>query len=595
MTNSRPDSLFSEFPAVSRADWKTKAVAELKEKPYESIVWHTPDGFDLEPWHSHEEKAQHLDRPPCRTVNSWKNCHRIIVHDPQSANKAALKCFELDAAALEFVMTDPVLCSTDSLNQLFAGINTSAVAIHFSGNLTPAHELLSTLAILPGFTENAGGLLGVSKTMAFFDPDKLLPHFRVLPILLPNFRFLTVDTIPFHDNGSTAVQEIALALAGVSDYLHRFLQAGIPADRVLSAMEIILPVGSSHFIELAKPRALRYLLQHLMKAYGASESTLPALFARTSERNRSLLDPYTNVLRLTTEAVSAILGGYDTLQIRAFDTGLSVNPDIAERITGNIHLILKEEASLDRVVDPAHGSHYLEAMTRELATSAWTIFKEIEAAGGLAKATASGFIDAMIAESAAQRQKALDNRKKTLIGVNRYPWPLTEEQEENIEALESALENQPEGNETAGYELVRLKSHSNSLKSGRTPSVFIWMQGNPAVSFQQAAFAEDFFKCGGFEIAGRATLPLEESSYSTALQSKPDIVVLCIAEKDPVPTAETLCKRLRTLDSAIITVMAGKPPKEQELLFTAGLDSFIYTGVNVLDMLKSYQRKTGVQ
>ena len=595
MTHSRPDSLFHEFPAVSRAEWKTRAVAELKEKLYDTIVWQTPDGFDLEPWHSHEEKEKHLELPPCRMVNTWKNCHRITVHDPESANKAALKSFELDAAALEFVMTDPALCTSDNLKLLFAGINTSAVAIYFAGNLPPSHELLATLAILPGFTDNSGGLLADLGDMKFFDPGKLLSHFSILPILLPRFRFLAVDTIPFHEKGSTSAQEIAFALAGASDYLHRFIDAGISPERIVAAMEIILPVGSSHFIELAKPRALRYLLGHLFKAYGASGFCLPHLFAKTSERNRSLLDPYTNVLRLTTEAVSAILGGYDTLQIGVFDTGLSVNPDIAERITGNIHLILKEEASLDRVVDPAHGSHYLEAMTRELAKAGWTIFKTIEASGGLAEETDNGLIDAMLAESAVKRQKSLDKRKKTLIGVNRYPWPLTDEQEENIEALELAIEKLPEGNETAGYELVRLKSRSCSLKSGRIPSVFIWMQGNPSVSFQQAAFAEDFFKCGGFEIAGRATLPLEESSYNTVLLNKPDIVVLCIAEKDPVPTAETICKRLHLLDDDIITVMAGKPPEAKELLFAAGLDSFIYTGVNVLEMLKSYQRKTGVQ
>jgi methylmalonyl-CoA mutase len=595
MTHSRPDSLFHEFPAVSRAEWKTRAVAELKEKPYDTIVWHTPDGFDLEPWHSHEEKAKHLELPPCRMVNTWKNCPRIAVHDPESANRAALKSFKLDAAAIEFVMTHPSLCSSDNLKLLFAGINTSNVAIHFSGNLPSSHELLATLAILPGFTDNSGGLLADLGDMKFFDPGKLLSHFRILPILLPRFRFLAVDTIPFHEKGSTSAQEIAFALAGASDYLHRFIDAGISPESIVAAMEIILPVGSSHFTELAKPRALRYLLGHLFKAYGASGSCLPHLFARTSERNRSLLDPYTNVLRLTTEAVSAILGGYDTLQIGVFDTGLSVNLDIAERITGNIHLILKEEASLDRVVDPAHGSHYLEAMTRELAEAGWTIFKTIEAAGGMAEATDNGLIDAMLAESAEKRKKSLDNRKKTLIGVNRYPWPLTAEQEEKIDALELVLEQLPGGNETAGYELVRLKTLSYSLKLGRTPSIFIWMQGDPAISFRQAAFVEEFFKCGGFAIAGRAALPLEESSYSTVLQNKPDIIVLCIAEKDPVPAAETLCKRLHTLDSTIITVMAGKPPEEKERLFAAGLDSFVYTGINVLDMLKSYQRKTGVQ
>ena len=591
MTHSRLDSLFSEFPAVSRADWKNKAVAELKEKPYDTIIWHTPDGFDLEPWHSHEAKAQHLDFPPGRVVNSWKNCHRITVHDPQSANEAALTSFELDAAAIEFLITNPALCSIGNLTRLLAGIKTAAVAIYFSGNLPPAAELLKTLASIVGFPISSGGVFATIPAVSKEEDFELFRSSESLS----GFRFLAVNTIPFHDKGSTAAQEIALALAGASDCLYRFLQAGIPADRILAAMEIILPVGSSHFTELAKPRALRYLLQYILKAYGASGSTLPALFARTSERNHSLLDPYTNVLRLTTEAVSAILGGYDTIQIGLFDTGLSVNTKIAERITGNIHLILKEEASLDRVVDPAHGSHYLEAMTRNLAESAWTIFKEIEAAGGMARAIECGIIDSMIAEAAAKRLRSLENRKKTLIGINRYPWPLTAEQEENIDALELALEQLPEGNETAGYELVRLKSRSFSLKSGRTPSLFIWMQGNPAVSFQQAAFAEDFFKCGGFEIAGRATLPLEESSYNTILLNKPDIVVLCIAEKDPVPTAETICKRLHLLDGNTIIVMAGKPPEAKERLFAAGLDSFIYTGINVLEMLKSYQRKTGVQ
>ena len=591
MTHSRPDSLFHEFPAVSREDWKKKAIAELKETPFDSIVWHTPDGFTLEPWYSHEEKTQQLDIQPCKTTNSWINCRLIIVDDPETANKAALQSFELDAAAIEFLLTDPSLASPENLTRLFAGIQPSAAAIYFSGNLPPAAELLKSLLTMPGFTENSGGLL-VEAPVSTNGQDS--EQFAI-GTSLPEFRLLGIDTIPWHEKGSTAVQEIALALAGVSDYLHRYLKAGIPADTIASAITIILPVCSSHFTELAKPRALRYLLGYLLKAYGASGAALPSLFARTSERNRSLLDPYTNVLRLTTEAVSAVLGGYDTLQIGAFDTGLSVSPAIAERITANIHLILKEEASLDRVLDPAHGSYYIETLTKNLAESAWTLFKEIEARGGLGEAKKSGFIDSMIAEVETKRRKTLDNRKKTLIGVNRYPWPLLTEQVENMDKLELALANEPDGNETAGYELLRLKTLSFSLKTGRTPSIFIWMLGDPALSFRQAGFAEDFFNCGGFFVAGKAALPLEESSYHTALESKPDIIVLCIAEKDPVPAAATLASKLRTLQPGIITVMAGKPPKEHEQILNAGIDSFIYTGVNVLEMLKSYQHKTGVK
>ena len=383
MIHSRPDSLFHEFPAVSREEWKTKAIAELKATPYDSIVWHTPDGFDLEPWNSSEGKGDHLAIPTTKSVNSWKNCHCIIVHDPESANNASLKCFELDATALEFVITDPALCSAENLDRLLAGINPAAVAIFFSGNIPPVAELLKTLAAIPGFSVNTGGILSGMPAVSK-EQDAELSGFCTT---LPQFRILAVDTISSHEKGSTSAQEIALALAGASDYLHRFLQAGVPVDTIVSAMEIILPVGSSHFTELAKPRALRYLLGHLLKAYGASCTTLPRLFARTSERNCSKIEPYTNLLRFTTEAVSAILGGYETLQISAFDSGDSVNPDISKRISGNIHLILREEGSLNQVVDPARGSNYIETLTRKLAESAWNRFKEIEAAGSPSKAT----------------------------------------------------------------------------------------------------------------------------------------------------------------------------------------------------------------
>jgi methylmalonyl-CoA mutase len=136
---------------------------------------------------------------------------------------------------------------------------------------------------------------------------------------------------------------------------------------------------------------------------------------------------------------------------------------------------------------------------------------------------------------------------------------------------------------------------TNSIASGRTPSVFIWMAGDAAISFRQATFTEDFFTCGGFEIAGKASLPIDESSYTTALQQQPEIVVLCIAEKDPLPTGEIICQKLHLLAPNLIVVMAGKPPKEHQHILDAGVDSFIYTGINVLDMLTSYQCKTGVK
>ncbi len=590
MTNTLPDSLFQEFPAVNRDEWKKRATAELKETPYEKIVWKTPDGFELEPWYSRESEKEFLRIPPGKSSNSWTNCRLITVTDPAEANGVAMKSFACDVSAIEFRITDPHLCSLENLTALLSGIELSALPVYFSGNLPPAADLLETLAALPGFTKNEGGLLAPLPLSSEMDDVAFGKHLDTLPL----FRIFQADTIPFHERGATPAQEIALALAGASELFNRFTDAGLTAGRIAAAMEIVLPVGTSHFAELAKPRAIRYLLGHLLKAYGADPSALPRLFAKTSRRNISLLDPYTNVLRLTTEAASAILGGYETLQTGAFDNGLSVENDLAERITGNIHLILRSEATLDRVIDPAAGSNYIESLTGRLAETAWDIFKRIEAAGGLNAAMESGMVGTMLDSAAALEKKELGSRKKTLIGVNRYPWPLTPEQNDRIEALESAIEAGLETSATASYELMRLKTIA-SAKSGRAPSVFIWTIGDPGISFRQAAFCEDFFKCGGFTISGTASLPVEEASYATLRQQAPDIVVLCIADKDPVPQAEPICNALRRLGPGIITVMAGRPPQGHEKLLEAGLDSFIYTGVNVLEMLETYQRKTGVK
>ncbi len=591
MTNTLPDSLFQEFPAVSRNEWKTRATAELKDTPYEKIVWKTPDGFELEPWYSREEKGNFLLIPPGKSANSWINCRLINVTDPAAANSAAIKSFSADVSAIEFRISNPAHCSPENLAIMLSGIELHALPVYFSGNLPPADELLAVLASIEGFSKNEGGIIGALSPAS----QEMDAAYGKWLETLPAFRIFTVDTLPFHEQGSTPSQEIALALAGASDMLNRFTEKGIAADRIVSAMEIILPVGTSHFTELAKPRALRYLLGHLLKAYGADPGALPRLFAKTSGRAISLLDPFTNVLRLTTEAVSAILGGYGTLQIVPFDNGLSVENDTAERITGNIHLILRSEAALDHVIDPAAGSNYIETLTSKLAESAWDTFRKIEAEGGLNAALESGMIDAMIAEAAAAEKKELGNRKKTLIGVNRYPWPLTPEQQENIETLETVIGAGIKTSATASWELLRLKTLARAEKSGRCPSVLIWTHGEPGISLRQAAFCEDFFKCGGFSIDGTASLPAEEGSYISSLQRNPDIVVLCIADKDPVPVAESICSTLRRLQPGIVVVMAGRPPQGHEKLLEAGLDSFVYTGVNVPQMLETYQRKTGVQ
>ncbi|NTV91830.1 MAG: methylmalonyl-CoA mutase [Chlorobiaceae bacterium] len=590
MSTPAPDTLFAEFSPVSKAEWKAKAASELGEKPFNTIVWQTENGFDLEPWYSSDE-ISNLPVLVAPDQETWRVCRKISANEVNHANATARQSLHEGATALEFVLSGSTSCTHEQLLLLLQDIDTAVVPVYFSGDFPPV-VLLDNLLSITGFKHNSGGML----------LDKVDGHDALEAALLnhqgsrlENFRTITVSAVDDHENGASATEETAILLAGVSDTLYRLQEAGIPAETAARKIEIVLAIGPSHFTELAKIRAVRFLLQHILKAYGAPTNCLPRIFARTSERNLSLLDPFTNLLRQTTEAVSAIFGGCQTLQISPFDNGLSVSHAMAERVSGNIHLLLQHEAELGRVFDPARGSYYIEKMTKELARSAWKLFSDIETAGGLQLARKSGMIDSLIRNTSENRLASINKRTKTMIGVNRYPANLTVHQEDNLSAIRDVLERRPKGNEGAAYELLRINAIQGKKDTGCSPAVFCWMQGDTAASFRQAAFAEDFFRCGGFDIAGSAQLVPDESSYQAVLTHKPAVLVLCIAEKDPYSAAQIIAQNLRDLDPKLLVVMAGKPPKDPESLFRAGIDSFIHTGVNLIDHLTMYQHKTGVK
>ena len=589
MTAQEPGLGYSEFPAVSRIEWKERVASDLGEgKTYARLVWQTPDGFPLEPWYGIDEPSPRITVPMPACGTTAISCRRITAEDPSEANRDALRALDEGAGSLEFVMTAKESCRQAFIRRLLSGISLENVPVWFSGTLDHS-SLTDSLAGMEELAGNTGGLLSPPPGEDSGVLQKLCSDENI-PV---SFGTLAVDTVPFHDRGATPAEEVAFALAGLSDMIAAVLEAGIPVQNIAGRTTITMAVGSSYFLEIAKPRALLALLPHLLKAYGLTPATLPRLFARTSRRNLSLLDPHTNLLRLTTETASALAGGYDTLEIAPFDAGPSTSCAEAARLSMNIHLLLTMEAGLGRVRDPAAGSSFIETMTAKLAETAWETFKTIESAGGLS--AASPLVESLIstARSAALKQAA--TRKKTLVGVNRYPADLLQQQLLHLDALTATAAGSMEGSETARFERIRLRTAAHAIRTGHTPSVFIWMHGNPSVSRLQAGFTEDFFRCGGFAIAGSADLSIEAPSCTTALKGDPSFVVLCIAEKDPVPSAESICRMLKDASSGVIPVMAGKPPEGHERLTAAGLDSFIYTGVDCPAMLEKYQHTTGVQ
>ena len=576
------ESLFSGFPAVDHGQWKSKVIEELKGADYSKIVWKTPEGFAMEPWHNRHTAAAAPNVQFGRSTNRWRICQQIAVEklldDPALLDEALAG----GAEAIELRFTGvPEPAEVERLLESLRSVDPAQVALYCSGAIGDPTALLERLATLPGFAANSGAVLFDALAAGSDSALPMPPH--------SGFRAIAVDTARFHEAGATITQELAFALAGASDCLSRLTDAGVDAAEAAAAIEIVFATGTSHFPELAKLRAIRAMWPQLLAAYGVPADAMPEprIFVRSSIRSISVLDPYTNLLRLSTEALAAILGGCDTLQLAPFDPAGSVSAEFAERVTRNIHLLLRDESSLDRVVDPAAGSFYIETMTSSLCREAWKLFQQIEAEGGLRAAEASGSVAGMIAPAADARRKAVNTRRQTLVGVNRYTVPPSPE-------VVAAIRQRPDAPKVSGYEQLRMRMIAHVAAGGATPRAALWLHGEPSKCQRVAAFAEDFLRSGGFEVLPPVTLDPETCNCRALLRDEPEIVVFCWSGESDLASVSKVCDTIQELRKETVIVMASKPPENAAELLRTGLDRFIHLGSDACADLLSLQHKTGV-
>lgn len=358
-----------------------------------------------------------------------------------------------------------------------------------------------------------------------------------------------IDSSVFHEAGATAVQELAFALAAASEKL----AAGQAVPTIRFA------VGSNYFFEIAKLRAARQLAAALCEAYSAPAIALQAV---TALSNKSIYDPYTNLLRSTTEALSAVLGGADSLAVQP--------AGYPARLAKNVQLVLKEEAHVDKVADPAGGSYYIEALTDSLAAAAWKLFQQVEAEGGFEKSRPA--IDAAIAASRAAKEKAISSRRRTLVGVNNYP-DIHEQELDRAGSL-------PPGRLAQPIEEIRLRTERYARESGSTPKVVLLKKGDLKMKMARAQFCQNFFGCGGFVI--------EEQEWSRVLPEAA-LLVLCSSDPEYIDFANEVCPAAK-----VPVLVAGNPKDQIDALKAAGVAGFIHVQSNMVDTLTEWQDKLGI-
>jgi len=405
------NNLFSDFEAVSSKQWKQQIQYELKGADYnETLVWESPEGIKVKPFYHNDETAINLDAiVPTKPFAIVQN---IFVHDVQKSNARALETLQRGAESVRFTLEN----DTVSIEELMQNLPLENVNYYFN---------LPFLSV--EFTHKINDFASKNKANIYIqiDPigqlvkdgnwfENLEKDFEKLNTIASKtiFPFLTISSGIYQNAGANIVQQLAYTLAQANEYFNR-----IPA--INQPITIEVAVGTNYFFEIAKLRALRLLFNTLASEYNHNFDC--HIIATPTKRNKTLYDYNVNMLRTTTECMSAILGGADAVANLAYDAIYHKDNEFGDRISRNQLLVLKHESYFDKVNNPADGAYYIETLTEQLAEKALELFKDIEKNGGLISQLIDGTIQRKINESAQKEQDLFDSGKEVLLGTNKYP------------------------------------------------------------------------------------------------------------------------------------------------------------------------------
>ncbi len=426
------EQLFADFSAVSSKAWKQKIQADLKGADYnETLIWESPEGIKVKPFYH----ADDLDGNPLNLPVSgceWLIGQHILVQNDIEANQLALNAIKGGAESLIFTIAKPDSKPEAILN----GMDLNLIPVHFHFQFLSVRYIKELLAYADSAKENIylhidilGNFCRTGNWFVNFQAD----HIALEEIFnaAANTPTLSIDVSLYQNAGANRVQELAYAIAHANEYLN-FLQE---KKLIHSDLKICFKVatGGNYFFEIAKLRALRLLWHTLAVEFGILADC--HILACPSNRNKTIYDYNVNLLRTTTECMSSILGGADTVYNLAYDAIYHQSNEFADRIARNQLLILKAESYLDKIANPSDGAYYIESLTRQMAEKALDIFKQIEKGGGFLQQLKAHNIQRKIRESALKQQIQFDSGKEILVGSNKYS--------EDIDKMKSELQRNP--------------------------------------------------------------------------------------------------------------------------------------------------------
>lgn len=604
--------LFDQFKPVTPEEWRAKAEVDLKGADFDKkMIWRTNEGFNVQPLYRGVdiEGLKATESLPgeypfvrgTRTNNDWRVRQNIKVESETEANAQARVLLTKGVTSLGFKLRGHG-AETD-VNALLQGIDLSNVEINLMSCPRSALRVTKQLVELvqrQKAEDTFTGSVSFNPFKRFFKHGTAFPGdiqamaAEMLRTAAPvkHLRVLSVDSDMLNNAGAYIYQELGYALAWGNEWMAMMTDAGFSAQEVASRIKFNMGISNIYFMELAKFRAARCLWAQIVKQYKPECDCACKMVvnATTSTFNQTVYDSYVNMLRSQTEAMSAALAGVDSIVVTPFDAAYQTPDDFSNRIARNQQILLKEETHLDKVVDPAGGSYYIEMLTKMLGESAWKLFLDVEDKGGFA-ANIQEVVTSVNA-TAEERFGKVAKRREQLVGSNQFP-NFTEKSADKFAARQSKTcgcgchegeDGEVKLNATRlaeGYEAVRLATE----RAAHTPKVFMLTIGNLTMRLARAQFSDNFFACAGYELIDNNGFETIQAGIDAAMEQKADIVVLCSSD-DEYPAL--IPEAVKALDGRAELVLAGPETDEFKAM---GISTFINVRSNVLATLKAFNAK----
>jgi methylmalonyl-CoA mutase len=413
---------------------------------------------------------------------------------------------------------------------------------------------------------------------------------------------LLADGRPYHEAGASEAQELAAMLGTLVAYLRACETAGLRPRMALGQIAVGLAADADLFLTMAKLRAARRLVARVAEACGAGTAAEKLqLAAHTSERMMARRDPWVNMLRTTVACAGAAFGGAESITVLPFTWALGKPDQFARRIARNTHLVLWAESSGSRVIDPAHGSWYVEKLTDDLLRKAWALFQEIEAKGGMARALESGFIQGEIARVAEARAGDIAHGRIELTGVSAFPRLADDGVKvephppfDPVVKGGTSVAPLPPRRLAEPFEKLRDASDAHLARTGKRPQVFLACLGDLAVHSARLTWMRNYLAAGGIEAVASGPLHNSAEAGKAFAESATSVACLCSSDQVYAELGEATAGVLKRAGATQV-LLAGLPKDQKEALQAAGVDTFIFAGGDAVAKLTSLHETLGVK